>query len=79
MGRGNAGIIHNSLEGHQEILLNILKKELGYEGWLMYWERHWVWNGVTKSKVRELTRLFWNKFNISDLSTLFFVFDLSHA
>ena len=32
-----------------------------------------------KSKDKELMRLLWNKFNVSDFSTRFFFPDLSHA
>ena len=32
-----------------------------------------------KSKDKELSRLFWNKFNVSDFSTQFFFPDLSLA
>ena len=32
-----------------------------------------------KSKDKEFTRLFWNKFNVSDFSTRFFFPDLSHG
>ena len=42
------------------------------------WDEHWIWTGVTKSKDKELTWLFWNKFNVSDFSARFFP-DFSRA
>ena len=39
----------------------------------------WIWTEVTKSKDKECTQLFWNKFNVSDFSSWFFLPDLSRA
>ena len=38
----------------------------------VYRDGHWIWTGETNSKDKELTRLFWNKFNVSDFSRQFF-------
>ena len=77
---GNASIMHTSLQRQQEIKIDILNKEISNKAWLIYSNGHWIWTGVTKKrKDKELTWLFWNKFNVLDFSTLFFFFPTCHA
>ena len=45
----------------------------------VYRNGHWIWTGVTKSEYKELTWLFWNKFNGFGLQYTFFPPDLSRA
>lgn len=52
--------------------LNILKKELSNKAWLIYKDGHLIWTGQEWKKSKgQMTRLFWNKLNVSDFSTLF--------
>ena len=45
----------------------------------VYRNGHWIWTEVPKSKDKECTQFFWNKFNVSDFSSWFFLPDLSRA
>ena len=41
-------LMQTSLQGQQEIKIDILKEELSNKSWLIYWDGHWIWTGVTK-------------------------------
>ena len=47
--------------------------QLSNKAWLIYKDGHWIWTGVTKKYDKELTLLFWNKFNISEFSARLFI------
>ena len=58
-------------KGNKRYRLIFWKKELSNKAWLKYRDGPWTW----KVKDKELTQLYcfdWNKFNVSDSSTLFF-------
>ena len=63
--------MHTSLQGQQEMKIDILKTEWSIKAWLIYKDEHWNWTGETKNKDKELTWLFWNKFNVSHFSKSF--------
>ena len=41
-------LMQTSLQGQQEIKIDILKEELSNKSWLIYWDGNWIWTGVTK-------------------------------
>ena len=52
----------------------LFEKGIDYYNLISEFELEWQ-----KSKDKELTRLFWNKLNVSDFSTLFLISNLSDA
>ena len=47
--------MHTSLQGLQEKKINVLKKELTDQDWLIGGDGLWIWTGVT------FARLLWNR------------------